>query len=136
MVSLGRRLGREQRSLLHGHRRPRGRRLGNAYLYAYDQVSRTLRAVGDVLPAYRDHRPGDWGYGKIHGQISEDRCGRLYFHTCWGTRRGIAYGGSYTGDLLLRYDPATNPEQVVAPFRHDGKLRASSVLLQRRSSQA
>ena len=112
MVSLGRRLGREQRSLLHGHRRPRGRRLGNAYLYAYDQVSRTLRAVGDVLPAYRDHRPGDWGYGKIHGQISEDRCGRLYFHTCWGTRRGIAYGGSYTGDLLLRYDPAA--QQLVS----------------------
>jgi hypothetical protein len=79
---------------------------GDSFLYEYDPLTRTLRAVGDVLAAYGDHRKGDWGYGKVHGQISEDSCGRLYFHTYWGTRRGITYGGSYAGDLLMRYDPA------------------------------
>jgi len=85
---------------------------GNSYLYEYDPASRTLRAVGDVLKAYGAHRQGDWGYGKVHGQISEDACGQLYFHTYWGTRRGLRYGGSYSGDLLMRYDPRT--QQLVS----------------------
>ena len=80
---------------------------GNSFLYEYDPATKTLRAVGDVLEAYGAHRQGDWGYGKVHGQISEDACGQLYFHTYWGTRRGLEYGGSYTGDLLMRYDPRT-----------------------------
>ena len=78
---------------------------GDSYLYEYDPTTKTLRAVGDVLGAYGAHRRGDWGYGKVHGQISQGPCGQLYFHTYWGTRRGIEYGGSYTGDLLMRYDP-------------------------------
>lgn len=80
---------------------------GNAYLYEYDPATKTLRAVGDVLQAYGRHDRGAWGYGKIHGRISEDRCGFLYFSTYWGTRRGgLRYAGSYQGDLLMRYDPA------------------------------
>ena len=80
---------------------------GNAFLYEYDPATKTLRAVGDVLHAYGRHDEGAWGYGKIHGRISEDRCGLLYFSTYWGSRRGgLDYAGSYQGDLLMRYDPA------------------------------
>jgi hypothetical protein len=79
---------------------------GNSYLYEYDPATRSLRTVGDVLAAYGKHREGDWGYGKVHGQISEGPCGHLYFHTYWGSHRKLEYGGSYTGDLLMRYDPA------------------------------
>ncbi|MGI9417056.1 MAG: hypothetical protein ACR2RA_04365 [Geminicoccaceae bacterium] len=79
---------------------------GNSYLYEYDPAGRTLRAVGDVLQAYGRHDRGAWGYGKIHGRISEGSCGFLYFSTYWGTRRGgLVYAGSYRGDLLMRYDP-------------------------------
>ena len=94
---------------------------GNSYLYEYDPTTRTLRAVGDVLAAYDDHRKGEWGYGKVHGQISEGDCGRLYFPTYWGTRRGIAYRGSYTGDLLMRYDPvAQRLESLGVPMPQMG----------------
>ncbi|MGI9492168.1 MAG: hypothetical protein ACR2QF_07205 [Geminicoccaceae bacterium] len=81
---------------------------GNAFLYDYDPVAKTLRAVGDVLDAYGAHDEGAWGYGKVHGRISEDSCGLLYFSTYWGSRRGgLEYAGSYQGDLLMRYDPAS-----------------------------
>ena len=85
---------------------------GNSYLYEYDPASKTLRAVGDVLTAYGKHREGDWGYGKVHGQISEGPCGHLYFHTYWGSHRKLEYRGSYTGDLLMRYDPVA--QQLVS----------------------
>jgi hypothetical protein len=85
---------------------------GNSYLYEYDPATKTLRAAGDVLAAYGKHRDGDWGYGKVHGQISEGPCGHLYFHTYWGSHRKLEYGGSYTGDLLMRYDPAA--QQLVS----------------------
>jgi hypothetical protein len=84
----------------------------NSYLYEYDPATKTLRAVGDVLTAYGKHRKGDWGYGKIHGQISEGACGQLYFHTYWGKSRRLRYGDSYTGDMLMRYDPAA--QQLVS----------------------
>ncbi|MGI9421328.1 MAG: hypothetical protein ACR2RA_26160, partial [Geminicoccaceae bacterium] len=81
---------------------------GNSFLYDYDPASGTLRAIGDVLHAYGVHDKGAWGYGKVHGRISEDPCGLLYFSTYWGTRRGgLTYAGSYQGDLLMRYDPAS-----------------------------
>jgi len=36
-----------------------------------------------------------------------DECGKIVTSTYWGSRRGIEFGGSYQGDHLLRYDPAT-----------------------------
>lgn len=79
---------------------------GNSFLYEYDPDTKVLHAVGDVLQAYGKHDNGAWGYGKIHGRISEGHCGLLYFSTYWGTRRGgLQYTGSYQGDLLMRYDP-------------------------------
>ena len=87
-------------------------RNGNSYLYEYDPATKRLRAVGDVLEAYGQHREGEWGYGKVHGQISEGPCGHLYFHTYWGSHRKLEYRGSYTGDLLMRYDPVA--QQLVS----------------------
>ena len=79
---------------------------GNSFLYEYDPSTKQLKVVGDILDAFGAHQSGSWGYGKVHGQISEDSCGQLYFNTYWGTRRGLTYSGSYAGDLLMRYDPA------------------------------
>lgn len=80
---------------------------GNSYLYEYDPASGELTLVTDVL-SVADHDPGSWGYGKVHGRIVADDCGIAHLMTYWGTRRGISYGGSYEGDLLLRWDTRSN----------------------------
>ncbi len=77
---------------------------GNAFGYVFDPVSGTLRQIFDVLSLV-DHRPGEWGYGKIHAPMVRGPCGVILTTTYWGTRRGLTYGGSYRGDLLLAVDP-------------------------------
>ncbi len=77
---------------------------GNAYLYEYEPASGTLTTIADVL-SFTDHRAGDWGYGKVHGQMVPGSCGEVYFSTYWGDRDGLTYGPSYRGDLLFRLDP-------------------------------
>ncbi|HEY5686209.1 MAG TPA: hypothetical protein VIY70_12620 [Acidimicrobiia bacterium] len=79
---------------------------GNSWFYLFDPASGTLERVGDVLSAV-DHRPGSWGYGKVHAQMVLDQCGDVWAATYWGTRRGLEYEGGYEGDLLIRIDPDT-----------------------------
>jgi len=77
---------------------------GNAYVYAYDPESHRLTemvSVLDVVP----HEPGEWGFGKIHAQMVTDPCGRIWFATYWGSRRGLQYTKTYQGDRLLVIDP-------------------------------
>lgn len=80
---------------------------GNSFLYQYDPSSGGLTLVTDVLSVV-DHEPGSWGYGKVHGRIVSDACGIAHLMTYWGTRRGLTYGGSYEGDVLLRWDTRSN----------------------------
>jgi len=80
-----------------------GPRDGNVYLYEYDPETKMVRAVGDALTA-QGHFPGENGYGKMHGQIREDRCGLFYMHTYWGSQRAVSYTENYQGDILLRYN--------------------------------
>jgi hypothetical protein len=84
---------------------------GNTVLYEYDPATRRLRAVGDVLTAFAMHVPGENGYAKIQGPISEGPCGLLYMHSYWGSPRFVTYVGNYQGDLLLRYNPWTKDLQ-------------------------
>ncbi len=85
---------------------------GNSYLYEYDPEAGVLTQIADVLSLV-DHTPGDWGYGKIHAQMVAGPCGDVFTSTYWGSRRGLTYEGSYTGDYLLRIDPQTR--QIAAP---------------------
>ena len=80
---------------------------GNTVLYEYDPATQRLRAVGDVLNALGSHVPGENGYAKIQGTISEGPCGLFYMHSYWGSPRFVTYTGNYQGDLLLRYNPWT-----------------------------
>jgi len=80
---------------------------GNTVLYEYDPETRILRAVGDALSAVGEHRPGNNGFGKVHGQIDEGPCGLIYLHTYWGSARCVTYNEEYRGDVLLRYNPWT-----------------------------
>ncbi len=77
---------------------------GNSYLYEYDPRSRTLMQFADVL-ATVGHKPGDWGFGKVHAPMVKGRCGDVYVSTYWGKRRGLTFTDTYQGDVLLRLDP-------------------------------
>src|SRR5829696_995998 len=85
---------------------------GNSYVYEYDPATGSLTLVTDVLSLV-DHRPGAWGYGKIHAQMVVGPCDQVYASTYWGTRDGLVYGDGYDGDLLLRLDPAARTTSVL-----------------------
>ena len=79
---------------------------GNSWIYEYDPDTGTLDRTTDVSEAL-GHESGDWGYGKVHAPMLVRPCGEVITSTYWGTRRDLQIGGSYQGDHLIRYDPAT-----------------------------
>src|SRR5439155_1514910 len=98
---------------------------GNSYLFAYDPAHQRLTRFSDVL-SHTDHASGDFGYGKIHGQIVPGRCGDAYFATYWGTRDGLKYTSTYRGHML-RYTPGVAKlEELRTSLPHSGSLRAST----------
>ncbi len=80
---------------------------GNSWFYEFDPATDTLTRTADVSAAL-DHEPGDWGYGKVHAPMVLGPCDEVIAATYWGTRTDLEIGGSYQGDHLLRYDPATH----------------------------
>jgi hypothetical protein len=79
---------------------------GNSFLFVYDPETRQMTRFADAQSVL-GHDEGDWGYGKIHARMVSPSCDSVYIATYWGTRRGIEYGGSYSGDALMRLDTAT-----------------------------
>lgn len=79
---------------------------GRSWFYEYDPATRTLVQTTEVSESL-GHRTGDWGYGKLHAAMVLDPCERIVTATYWGSRRGLELGGSYSGDHLIRYDPAS-----------------------------
>lgn len=77
---------------------------GNSWFFEYDPETGVLTRTSEVASAL-DHRPGDWGYGKIHAPLLLGPCDEVIAATYWGTRRGLVVEGSYRGDHLIRYDP-------------------------------
>ena len=93
---------------------------GNSYFFSYDPDTSTLTRFGDVLSSV-GHRSGAWGYGKVHGQLVADPCGKVWAATYWGSRRGLTFDAGYEGDLLLRIDPATHRiEEAITPVPRYG----------------
>lgn len=77
---------------------------GNSYLYEFDAETGRLTQVTDVLSLV-EHQPGEWGYGKIHGQMVAGPCGEIYFSTYWGKKPDLASHPEYPGDVLFRIGP-------------------------------
>lgn len=93
---------------------------GNSFVYEYRPNSRSLVQIADIL-SLTDHRPGAWGYGKIHGQMVSGPCGEVYFTTYWGTRDDLEFSSSYQGDRLFRLDPeARSIADLGVPVEHRG----------------
>jgi hypothetical protein len=80
---------------------------GNSWFYEFDPATNTLTRTAEVAAAL-GHQPGDWGYGKVHAPMVLGPCNEVITSTYWGTRTDLVVGGSYQGDHLLRYDPATH----------------------------
>jgi hypothetical protein len=76
---------------------------GNSYFYIYDPQTQEITMISDVL-SLTDHLEGDWGFGKVHAQMVSGPCGDVYVTSYWGTRSGLEFGPSYTGDILIRID--------------------------------
>lgn len=83
-------------------------RNATCHLYEYDSSTKRLKLVFD---AFRDlkHNEGQYGHGKIHSGIHEDKDGWLWFSTYWGKHREVeaAFGPDYQGSVVLRYQPST-----------------------------
>lgn len=79
---------------------------GNSFLFLYDPESGEMTRFADAQ-SILGHDEGSWGYGKIHAQMVSPSCDSVYIATYWGTRRDIEYGGSYSGDGLMRLDTST-----------------------------
>lgn len=93
---------------------------GNSYLFVYDPESGEMTRFADVQSLV-GHEEGSWGYGKIHAQMVQPTCDSVIIATYWGTRRDIEYGGSYTGDVLLRLDTGTlEVESLGVPIEGHG----------------
>lgn len=80
---------------------------GNSWIYEYDPNTKGLTRTTEVAEAL-GHVEGDWGYGKVHAPMLLDGCGSIITSTYWGTRRDLEIAGSYEGDHLVRYDPASH----------------------------
>ncbi len=76
---------------------------GNSFLYEYDPATGTLSMIADVRSII-EPPPGDWGHGKVHGQMVAGPCGEIYAASYWGSRRGIEEV-DYQGGALMRIDP-------------------------------
>ncbi len=80
---------------------------GNSFLFVYDPAAKKITRTDDVL-SHVDHKDGEWGYGKVHGQIVAGPCGDAYFMTYWGSRERMKYTDTYRGDVMFRFDPRTS----------------------------
>ena len=73
---------------------------GNSYLYEYDPGTQTLRAIAHLQQAV-PVPTGEYGFGKIHGRISEGRDGNLYFASFHGKFGDEGRGST---QYLFKYD--------------------------------
>jgi len=93
---------------------------GNSYLFVFDPESGQMTRFADIQSLV-GHDSGSWGYGKIHSQMVQPTCDTVVFGTYWGTREDLEFGGSYSGDYLLRLDTSTlEVESLGVPIEGHG----------------
>lgn len=86
---------------------------GNAFVYEYDPVKKTIRTVTDLITLLK-RVMGIYRPGKIHGRVDMGKDGYLYFSTHRGGTKVTADKFGYTGDWVLRCDPKTGKGEIVA----------------------
>jgi len=86
---------------------------GNSFIYEYDPGSKTLRIVADLQTAV-PLAPGEYGFGKVHGRLSEGRDGMVYFASFYGTHEPEYFGASHH---FFKYDPYTHRIEDLGAMR-------------------
>lgn len=86
---------------------------GNAFVYEYDPAAKRFRRLLD-LRALLNLPDGHYTPGKIHGRLDRGSDGWLYCSTHRGSPRVTTAQYRYTGDWIVRVDPADGAAEVVA----------------------
>jgi hypothetical protein len=86
---------------------------GNAFVYEYDTVARTLKKIVD-LRELLDVSEGQYSPGKIHSRIDMGSDGWVYFSTHRGSTKVTTDEYGYKGDWIVRHNPETSTSEIVA----------------------
>ena len=86
---------------------------GNAFVYAYNTTTKSLRLLTDVQSIIRVPEP-DYTPGKIHTRLTLGSDGWLYFATHRGSTRASIPENGFKGAWILRCHPDDGRGEVVA----------------------
>ncbi len=86
---------------------------GDAMVYVYDPAGRTLRLLTSLKKTL-DRPAGQYSPSKIHSRVDLGSDGWLYYATHRGSTRVTTDEYHYTGDWILRHNPATGETEVVS----------------------
>ena len=86
---------------------------GNAFVYEYDPKAKSFRKLLD-LKKLLDLPAGHYAPGKIHSRLDLGSDGYLYCSTHRGSTKVTTDEFHYTGDWIVRVNPATGAAEVVA----------------------
>lgn len=87
--------------------------VGNAFVFEYDPDKKALRQLVDVRKLL-NLPEGHYTPGKIHSRLDLGKDGWLYFSTHRGSEGVTTAANHYTGDWIIRCEPATGKAEVVA----------------------
>lgn len=85
---------------------------GNAYVYEYDDATKTLKQLVDVRKLLKLPE-GHYTPGKIHSRIDLGSDGWLYFATHRGSTRITTAQYHYQGDWIIRHHPQKGLTEIV-----------------------
>ena len=86
---------------------------GNAFVYAYNTTTKSLRILTDVQSVIRVPEP-NYTPGKIHTRLTLGSDGWLYFATHRGSTRASIPENGFKGSWILRCHPDDGRGEVVA----------------------
>lgn len=92
---------------------------GNAFVYEYNPELKSFRLLCDVRKLIQLPE-GHYTPGKIHSHVMKGSDGWLYFTTHRGSTRVTTPANHFTGEWLLRADPATGRSEIIerGPIPH------------------
>ena len=85
---------------------------GNAMVFEYDPATKKLRKLVDLRSLLKVP-DGQYAPGKIHTRLDMGKDGWLYFATHRGSPRATTDQFGYTGDWIVRVQPASGKAEIV-----------------------
>ena len=95
-------------SAIGDHLAPRGR----AFVFMFDPEKDELKVLCDITKTV-NLPEGHYTPGKVHTHVEMGRDGKVYFATHRGSTKATTDANHFTGEWILRADPATGKSEVV-----------------------